>query len=146
MMLVIVLCRFSVPIGKYFFKINYSHSHRYLYRKWLNPLHQFVAALPASGWCNLLNLEYRTAIVSGVGTKTAVKSWHKSVSVIKAAFKDRAGLLSPLLLYIGLTRYLMKTCPIFICQVNKSKLVKIETKTASGFFLHSFKPPSMLVS
>jgi len=109
MMLIIVLCRFSVPIGKYFFKINYSHLHRYLYRKWLNPLHQFVAALPASGWCNLLNLESRTAIASGAGTKTAVKSWHKSVSV-------------------------------------KSKLVKIETKIASGSVLYSFKPPSLLVS
>jgi hypothetical protein len=145
-MLVIVLCRFSVTIGKYFFKIHHSHLHRYLYRKWLNPLHQFVAAMPASGWCNLLNLESRTVIASGAGTKTAVKSWYKSVSVIKAAFKDRAGLLSPLLLYIGLTRYLMKTCPIFICQVNKSKLVKIETKIASRSVLHSFKPLSMLVS
>ncbi len=32
-MLVIVLCRFSMPIGKYFFKINQSHLHPYLYRK-----------------------------------------------------------------------------------------------------------------
>ncbi len=109
-MLVIILCRFSVPIGKYFFKINHSHLHPYLYREWLKPLHKFVAATPAtSEWCNLLNLEYKKAIASGTGTKTAVKSWYKSVSV-------------------------------------KSKLVKIETKTAWGSILHSFKPPSMLVS
>jgi hypothetical protein len=40
-----------------------------------------VAAMPASGWCNLLNLEYKKSIASGVGTKTAVSSWHKIVSI-----------------------------------------------------------------
>ncbi len=108
-MLVIVLCRFSVPIGKYFFKINHSHLHPYLYRKWLNLLRKWVAATPASRKHSLLNSKKAKAIASGTGTKTAVKSWYKSVSV-------------------------------------KSKLVKIETKTAWGSILHSFKPPSMLVS
>lgn len=44
-MLVIILCNFRVPFGKYFFKIHQSHSPGCLEREWLKPHYECVTEL-----------------------------------------------------------------------------------------------------
>ena len=54
-MVTIVLCRFSVPIGKYFLKITQHYSPRFLDREWLASSHAHTAKIPDSVCCYRLH-------------------------------------------------------------------------------------------
>ena len=56
MILVIVLCRFSVPLTSIFFKVHQRFSLSRFNSKWLPSSNGWVAALLATGWCCCLDV------------------------------------------------------------------------------------------
>ena len=98
-MLTIVLCRFSVPVGKYFLKIIQHYLLRFLSREWLASSHAHTAEIPdsvccyrsdsrkklikamlqGSGYAMLFFAASLLRIASGLETKSAVNFFHKSL-------------------------------------------------------------------
>lgn len=80
-MLVIVLCRFSAPVGKYFFKIDQHYSYSGLDRGWLNPPNEDLAIVLARGWCYYSDFRQMliNAIASCLEARRAVSFWDKIV-------------------------------------------------------------------
>ena len=85
-MQVIVLCRFSLPFGKYFLKIDQHHSRSCLDREGVTTLPKGVVAIPAFGWCCHSDLRQMLikAIASCFETRSAlsfcdqiIAIWHK---------------------------------------------------------------------
>lgn len=85
-MQVIVLCRLSLPFGKYFLKIDQHHERSCLDREWLTTLPKGVVAIPALRWCCHSDLRQmlKKAIASCFETRSVlsfcdqvIASWHK---------------------------------------------------------------------
>jgi hypothetical protein len=85
-MRVIVLCRFSVPSGKYFFKIDQQRLRSCLDREGVTTLSKGVVAIPALGWCCHSDFKQMLikAIASCFETRSAlsfcdqvIAIWHK---------------------------------------------------------------------
>ena len=96
-MLTIVLCLFSVPVGKYFLKIIQHYLLRFLSREWLASSYAHTAEIPdsvccyrsdsrkklikamlqGSGYAMLFFAASLLRIASGLETKSAVNFFHK---------------------------------------------------------------------
>lgn len=91
-MLTTVLCRFSVPIGKYFLKITQHYSPRFLDRKWLASSHAHTPGIPDDMFCYRLNSREKLikamllwssyGIAPGLKTKSAMNFFHKRLRII----------------------------------------------------------------
>jgi hypothetical protein len=93
-MLVIVLCRFCVPIGKYLFKINQHYSPCCWETEPLILSQKGVAAIPASRWgCNLdLKEKLIQKLASCLKAELAVQFWHEIIEGLhKEALKLSSG-------------------------------------------------------
>lgn len=85
-MLTIVLCGFSVPVGKYFLKITQHYSPRFLSREWLASSYAKVE-IPNSVCCYRLNSRKKLikamlqnsgyGIAPGLETKSAMNFFHE---------------------------------------------------------------------
>ncbi len=90
-MRVIVLCRFSVPSGKYFFKIDQQNERSCLDREGVTTLPKGVVAIPALGWRCRSDFKQMLikAIASCFETRSAlsfcdqvIAIWHKEHAFI----------------------------------------------------------------
>ncbi len=90
-MRVIVLCRFSVPDGKCFFKIDQQNLRSCLDREGVTTLPKGVVAIPALGWCCHSDFKQMLikAIASCFETRSAlsfcdrvIAIWHKEHAFI----------------------------------------------------------------
>ena len=85
-MRLVVLCRFSLPFGKYFLKIDQQNSLRCLDREGVTTLPKGVVAIPALEWCCKSDFKQMLikAIASCFETRSAlsfcdqlIAIWHK---------------------------------------------------------------------